>query len=228
MQLPSIVTCSANPLYSITSSPWLSISPDPAPAPAPAREPHTVERVYISSKSEAELAIRASQDAQAMPGDIIWHSQRSSYSRWTRLLSHSNSAFYFIGVACLLIGWHSGWFEAPDIQTTKTHKTKNNNITYEGRRPILGTLEKADHVVKSYFDSSASWLSERRNRHFMGSGNTRSTAGPFSTFSCAGDGLAANDIYAKPFRFHVYDNLPKDILEDTMLNASKYWQADHR
>lgn len=50
----------------------------------------------------------------------------------------------------------------------------------------------------------------------------------FSSYSCQGDDMSKGGIYNAPFRFHVYNDMPKELLDDVIERARKYWQPDHR
>lgn len=120
-------------------------------------------------------------------------------------------ALYAIFATCL-VGWCSGWLGGP---TFGPQTGDGNFAAYEK------SLRQVEHVLDSYSDTSQSWWALRR----------RPPGGavlPFSTFSCLGDENAAGIIYARPFRFHVYSNMPDELYNNTLVKADKYWARDHR
>lgn len=52
---------------------------------------------------------------------------------------------------------------------------------------------------------------------------------PFDTYLCAGDEWQVDEdnVYTKPFRFHVYQNMPDHLLKDVMERAAHWWQPDN-
>lgn len=52
---------------------------------------------------------------------------------------------------------------------------------------------------------------------------------PFETYLCAGDEwqVDENNVYTKPFRFHVYQNMPDHLLKDVVERAAHWWQPDN-
>lgn len=51
---------------------------------------------------------------------------------------------------------------------------------------------------------------------------------PFQNYQCLGDNLqgAADGLYARPFRFHVYRNMPPELLEEVMERSKDWWKPD--
>ena len=50
---------------------------------------------------------------------------------------------------------------------------------------------------------------------------------PFDNFSCLGDDLLYEQgPYTRPFRFHVYKDMPKSLVEDVMVRAEHWWKPD--
>lgn len=52
---------------------------------------------------------------------------------------------------------------------------------------------------------------------------------PFESYLCAGDEwqVDENNVYTKPFRFHVYQNMPDHLLKDVVERAAHWWQPDN-
>lgn len=52
---------------------------------------------------------------------------------------------------------------------------------------------------------------------------------PFDTYLCAGDEWQVDEdnVYTKPFRFHVYQNMPDHLLKDVVERAAHWWQPDN-
>jgi hypothetical protein len=52
---------------------------------------------------------------------------------------------------------------------------------------------------------------------------------PFETYLCAGDEWQVDEdnVYTKPFRFHVYQNMPDHLLKDVVERAAHWWQPDN-
>ena len=50
----------------------------------------------------------------------------------------------------------------------------------------------------------------------------------FTRYQCTGEELRQDEIYTAPFRFHVYNDMPEELLDDVIRRAEKYWLPDHR
>lgn len=52
---------------------------------------------------------------------------------------------------------------------------------------------------------------------------------PFDTYLCAGDEWQVDEdnVYTKPFRFHVYQNMPDHLVKDVVERAAHWWQPDN-
>ena len=122
-----------------------------------------------------------------------------------------NIALYTL-VATILVGWSSGLLTGPDTFS----KLEERTVVYQH------SVENFQNVFGSRYGSSAAWWGARKRP------SSASTT-PFSTFTCFGDEQHAVDmIYARPFRFHVYADIPNSLYNDTVLRASKFWEPDHR
>ena len=55
---------------------------------------------------------------------------------------------------------------------------------------------------------------------------------PFTTYSCMGDDLGKGEepegrsLYTRPFRFHVYQDMPVELLGDVVRWADKFWKPE--
>lgn len=138
----------------------------------------------------------------------------SSHHAAIRLMgSRMTKLVVFTTVATFLVVWAYGWFtasprqEAVDLRRSKYQKS----------------IQHVENVLDSYMGSSPKWWpSQKRLRPGTGA------VTPFSTFSCLGDEHAADIIYARPFRFHIYMDLPEDLCNETQQKALSYWRPDHR
>jgi hypothetical protein len=114
--------------------------------------------------------------------------------------------------ATLMVIWTSGWLTFDNIEAPSAH-----GAAYEK------SIERVERVMQSYSGSKPSWwISQRRIRPSTGA------VTPFSTFSCLGDEHAGDFIYTRPFRFHVYADMPDDLYNQIVLKAQTYWKPDHR
>lgn len=111
--------------------------------------------------------------------------------------------------ATFMVIWTSGWLAFDNIEAP--------GATY------VKSVERIERVMKSYSGSNPSWWnSQRRIRPSTGA------VTPFSTFNCLGDEHAEALIYNRPFRFHVYADMPDDLYSQIVEKALTYWKPDHR
>lgn len=59
--------------------------------------------------------------------------------------------------------------------------------------------------------------------------NNNKKQNPFDTYLCTGDEwqLDEDSVYSKPFRFHVYQNMPDHLVKDVVERAAHWWQPDN-
>lgn len=120
-----------------------------------------------------------------------------------------NIALYAL-VATVVVGWSSGWLTGPATLS----KLEERAVVYQQ------SIEKLEHVFKYQASSTAWWTARKRP--------SSAAATPFSTFTCLGDEHAVDMIYTKPFRFHVYLDMPDELYNGTVARATKFWEPDHR
>lgn len=122
-------------------------------------------------------------------------------------------ALYTIFATFALI-WSSGW-----IAPSRKYASSAHEAVYAYEK----SLERIQNTIGSYKGASSTWWNaQRRIRPSTGS------VTPFSTFHCLGDDNVGDHIYTRPFRFHVYSNMPGDLYNDSIVKASVYWKPDHR
>lgn len=143
------------------------------------------------------------------PSDYLEDTHWSSARKMLRSRPLS-VAIYALAATCL-VGWSSGWLSSP----TSFGGPEAPSAAYQQ------SLQKLSHVLRPHAELSAAWLPGRKRP-------SSGAVTPFSTFSCFGDENAVDIIYSKPFRFHVYSDMPSSMYNDTVSRAVKSWEPNHR
>lgn len=138
-------------------------------------------------------------------GDTRWSSAREIF-RGKPL----SVALYALAAAGF-VGWSSGWLSSP----TKVSGPEASSAAYQQ------SLQKLSRVLRPHTELSAAWLPGRKRP-------SSGAVTPFSTFTCFGDENAVDIIYSKPFRFHVYSDMPSSMYNNTVFRAVRFWEPNHR
>jgi hypothetical protein len=126
-----------------------------------------------------------------------------------------------------LLAFHSneGAVSAPTVAAQRTSANEEQLSKQEADRDLgLKIIENQHQAVpQETARQHTAQLAEHR-------GAKAKQSDRFASFSCTPDelGTKTDDIYAAPFRFHVYQNMPKELLDDVIERAQKYWMPEHR